>query len=155
MKQLQEAKRLKAQELHLKFMAHETDEDKDKSEEHGLEEMSFEDDPGDDVHVESKPKTLKGTPHFVVGGPARGGVKTITAKETRTEANRTSAAYGYNFVATQQTLENMYRHHERVRYHYRNCLKMGGPIVKKKGEAGRTEARDLRETLGYVLCCDV
>ena len=61
-------------------------------------------------------------------------------------------------VATQQTLEDMYLHTARVRYHYRNCLEMGGPIVKKKGEAGRTEARDLRETgraLGYALCCVV
>ena len=60
-----------------------------------------------------------------------------------------------NLVATQQTFEHMYLHTARVRYHYRNCLEMGGPIVKKKGEAGRTEARDLRETLGYALCCVV
>ena len=69
-------------------------------------------------------------------------MKTISAKETRTEANRRGAAYQNNLVATQQTLEEMYLHPARVRYHYRNFLEMGGPIVKKKGKAGRIEARD-------------
>ena len=58
-------------------------------------------------------------------------------------------------VATQQTLGDMYLHTARVRYHYRNGLEMGGPIVKKKGEAGRTEANNLPETLGYALWCVV
>ena len=155
MKKLQEAKRLKAQELHLKFMARQADEDSEGSEQHNPEEIPSEDDSGEDVHVESKPKALKGPPHLVVAGPARGGVKTISAKETRTEANPRGAAYQNNLVATQQTLEDMYLHTARVRYHYRNYLEMGGPIVKKEGEAGRTEARDLRETLGYALCCVV
>ena len=92
-KQLQEAKRLKAQEQHLKFMAHQADEDPEWSEQHNPEEISSEDDPGDDVHVKSKPKALKGPPRFVVAGPARGGVKPISAKETRTEATRRGAAY--------------------------------------------------------------
>ena len=153
LKRLQEAKRLKAQEQHLKFMAHQADEDPEGSEQHNPEEISSEDDPGADIH--SKPKALKGPPRFAVAGPARGGVKTISAKETRTEANRRGAAYQNNLVATQQTLEDMDLHTARVRYHYRNCLEMGGPIVQKKGEAGRTEARDLRETLGYALCCVV
>ena len=69
--------------------------------------------------------------------------------------NRGGAAYQNNLVATQQTLKDMYLHTARVRYHYLNCLEIAGPIVKKKGEAGRTEARDLRETLGYALCCVV
>ena len=153
LKRLQEAKRLKAQEQHLKFMAHQADEDPEGAEQHNPEEISSEDDPGKDL--QSKPKALKGPPRFAVAGPARGGVKTISAKETRTEANRRGAAYQNNLVATRQTLEDMYLHTARVRYHYRNCLEMGGPIVKKKGEAGRTEARDLRETLGYALCCVV
>ena len=71
MKQLQEAKRLKAQEQHLKFMAHQADEDPEGSEKHDPEEISSEDDPGDNVHVESKPKALKGPPRFVVSGVAR------------------------------------------------------------------------------------
>ena len=70
-KQLQEAKRLKAQELHFKFMAHHGDEDPEGSEQHNPEEISSEDDPSDDVHMESKPKALKGPPRFVVAGPAR------------------------------------------------------------------------------------
>ena len=64
--------------------------------------------------MESKPKALKGAPRFVVAGPAKGGVKTISAKETRTEAKRRGATYQNNLVATQQTLEDMYLHTARV-----------------------------------------
>ena len=119
--------------------------------------ISSEEDPGDDdnVHVEPNPKAVKGAPRFVVAGPANGGVKMINAKVARTEANRRGAAYQNNLVAMQQTLEDMYLHTARVRYHYRNCLEMGGPILKKKGQSGRVEARDLWETLVFALCCVV
>ena len=130
LKRLQEAKRLKAQEQHLKFMAHQADEDPEGSEQHNPEEISSEDDPGADIH--SKPKALKGPPRFAVAGPARGGVKTISAKETRTEANRRGAAYQNNLVATQQTLEDMDLHTARVRYHYRKPS-MGGEDAGAQG----------------------
>ena len=107
LKRLQEAKRLNAQEQHLKFMAHQADEDPEGSEQHNPDEISSVDDPGEDV--QSKPKALKGPPRFAVAGPVRGGVKT-SAKETRTEANRRGAAYQNNLVATQQTLKDMYLH---------------------------------------------
>ena len=112
LKRLQEAKRLKAQEQPLKFMAHGADEDPEGSEQHNRAEIPSKDDPGEDVQL--KAKVLKGPPRFAVAGPARGGVKTISAKETRTEANRRGAAYQTNLWATQQTLKDMYLHTARV-----------------------------------------
>ena len=35
---------------------------------------------------------------------------------------------------------------------------MGGPIIKiikKKGEHGRHKSKDMRETLGFLLCCAI
>ena len=152
-KQLQEAKRLKAQAMQLKFMTHNTDAEKEEPEQHNPHEISREEDPSDDVQVESKPKALKGESRFVVAGPAKGRVKAISTKETWTEANRRGDGYQNNLVATQQTLEDMYLHTARVRYHYQNCSEMGGLMVKKIRESGRTETRDLNETLGFALCC--
>ena len=124
LKQLQEAKRLKTQEQHLKFMAHQADEDPEGSEQHNPEKISSGDDPGEDV--QSKPKALKGPPRFAVAGPARGGVKTISAKKTRTEANRRGAAYLKQFGChAADPRGHVYLHTARVRYHYRNCLEMG------------------------------
>ena len=154
--QLPRAKRLKAQAFQMKFNAQDTDEDKQETEQHNREEVSSDDDAGDDenVHLEPKPEPVKGAPHFVVARPAKGGVKTISAKETRTEANRRGVAYQHNLVALQETLKDMYLHTASIRYYYRKCLEIRGPIVKKKKrEAGRTEGNDLRETLGYALCC--
>ena len=101
------------------------------------------------------PPPPKKAPRLVLIGPAKRGAKTISPKETRSDANQRGPACQNNLLVTQQSLEDIGLRIAHVRYHYPTCLEMGGPIVKKKGEHGRRESKEMHETLCFSLCCAI